>query len=251
MAGRDGSAFPYALALVTLASAGALQLALTRSSAGPDAGIHGRVVLTEGEVRYAGTPPVGETLDMSADPYCRERHASPVVDRPVRVGEDGGLADVLVFVRDAPRSDAAPEDEVLLDQVDCLYTPGVVAVRTGQTLTIRNSDETLHNVRVTPEINRGFNLGQPIPGIESRRSFGRPETGIPVRCDIHGWMHATLHVLDHGFFAVTGPDGRFQLPELPAGDYEIEARHPTLGTSSQTVTVPAGQTPTVHFEFGA
>ncbi|MDX1577993.1 MAG: hypothetical protein R3266_05890, partial [Gemmatimonadota bacterium] len=153
-----------------------------------DAVIRGRVTLAQGRVTFAGSPPAGETLDMSADPYCREQHEQPVVERPVRVDESGGLADVLVHVRNAPANGGAAAEPEVLDQVGCLYTPGVVALRTGQTLTIRNSDETLHNVRVTPEINRGFNLGQPLKGIESRRSFSEREVGIPVRCDIHGWM---------------------------------------------------------------
>lgn len=213
--------------------------------------VSGRVMLSaEGRVTFAGTPPEGEPIDMSADPYCREQHTEAVIDRPVRVGEGGGVADVLVHVRNAPGGVETADDETLLDQMGCLYTPAAVAVRVDETLVIRNSDETLHNVRVTPEINRGFNLGQPIRGIESRRSFGQPEIGIAVRCDIHGWMHSTIHVLDHGFFAITGMDGGFSLPELPAGEYEVEAWHRTLGASTQTVTVTAGQPVEVAFELG-
>lgn len=227
----------------------------------PDgATIRGIVTLAEGAtatapapgtVTYTGTPPAGEAIDMSADPYCREQHSSAVVDRPVRVGPGGGLADVLVHVTNAPSGADTPADAVLLDQIGCIYTPSVVAARVDQTVTIRNSDATLHNVRVTPRINRGFNLGQPIRGIESKRSFAQPELEIAVRCDIHGWMHATIHVLDHGFFALSSEDGRFELPELPPGEYAIEARHPTLGTSSRTVTVAAGASPEIRFEFGS
>ena len=213
--------------------------------------LSGRVTLAaDGRVTFPGTPPAGEPIDMSADPYCRERHDEPVIDRPVRVDGDGGLADVLVHVRSAPSGAEAPDAQALLDQVGCMYTPAAVAVRVDETLVIRNSDETLHNVRVTPSANRGFNLGQPIEGMESRRSFGRPEIGIPVRCDIHGWMHSTIHVLDHGFFAITGTDGSFSLPELPAGEYEVEAWHRSLGTTSRTVTVTAGEPIEIAFELG-
>lgn len=219
-------------------------------AAEPEA-LTGRVIVAEGLVRFAGEPPAGAEIDMSADAYCRDQHDATLLDRPVRVGSDGGLADVLVRIVNAPASGAAEEAEALLDQQGCLYTPRSVAVRVGQPLVIRNSDATLHNVRVVPASNPGFNLGQPIQGIQSTRSFGASEIGIPVRCDIHGWMTASIHVVDHEFFDITGEDGTFSLPTLPPGDYEIEAWHPTLGTVSGQVSVTATGTPSLTLEFTA
>ncbi len=213
--------------------------------------ITGRILLAEGQVRFSGEPPAGAEIDMSADAYCRDQYDEVVMDRPVRVGSGGGLADVLVRVVNAPASGTAPEAEALLDQAGCVYTPGSVAVRVGQPLVIRNSDATLHNVRVVPASNDGFNLGQPMAGIQSTRSFETPEIGIPVRCDIHGWMMASIHVLEHEYFEITGEDGTFMLPALPAGDYEIEAWHPTLGIVSGRVTVTAGGAPPLTLEFRA
>lgn len=256
---RAGTSTPLAVALALGVAGSGLGVAWVTADGETGAVLSGRVTLerevrdalaAEGRVVFTGTPPAGEPIDMSADPYCREQHDEPVVDRPVRVGDGGGVAAVLVHVRNAPNGGGAGSDETLLDQLGCMYRPETVAVRVGETLVIRNSDETLHNVRVTPELNRGFNLGQPMKGIESRRSFGQAEVGIPVRCDIHGWMHSTIHVLDHGFFAITGPDGTFSLPELPGGQYEIEAWHRTLGSATQTVTVTAGQPVEIAFEFG-
>lgn len=230
-----------------------------RGAEGDGAVVSGRVALAAdardaldagGRVTFAGTPPKGEPIDMSADSYCLDQHDEPVIDRPVRVGAEGGVADVLVHVRNAPAGIESADTPAVLDQRGCLYTPAALAVRAGETFVIRNSDETLHNVHVTPRANRGFNIGQPLEGIESRRSFEEPEIGIPVRCDIHGWMHSTIHVLDHGFFAVTGPEGTFSLPDLPPGEYEIEAWHGTLGTASRTVRVAAGQPVEIAFEFG-
>lgn len=247
---RGGAPLAAAVALAALGS-GAWIASVAAPVASAGAVVSGRVTLSaEGRVTFAGTPPAGEPIDMSADVYCSEQHDGPVVDRPVLVGDGGGVADVLVHVRNAPDGVEPSADETVLDQVGCLYVPAALVVRAGETFVIRNSDETLHNVHVSPELNRGFNIGQPIKGIESRRSLGQPEVGIPVRCDIHGWMHSTIHVLDHGFFAITGADGSFSLPELPAGEYEIEAWHRTLGTASRTVAVAAGRPVEIAFEFG-
>jgi hypothetical protein len=55
--------------------------------------------------------------------------------------------------------------------------------------------------------------------------------------------------MEHPFFATTGPDGTFTIPNLPAGTYEIEAWHERLPAQTQTVTVADGATGNVAFTF--
>jgi hypothetical protein len=62
-------------------------------------------------------------------------------------------------------------------------------------------------------------------------------------------MHAYVGVLDHPYFAVSGPDGSFELKGLPPGTYTVEAWHETLGTQTQTVTIAAKESGTTAFEF--
>lgn len=204
-----------------------------------------------GTVRFEGSPPERAPVDMSADDYCSEAHRGPVMDQPVRVGENGSLRDVIVFVRSGLEEEEfpVPEEPIVLDQDGCLYHPRVLALRTGQSLLIRNSDATLHNVHVSATKNRGFNIGQPIEGMEATRNFARPELGVDVKCDIHGWMQAYIGVFDHPYFAVTGSDGRFDLDGLPSGEYLVEAWHPTLGVETRQVTVTARSLSEVEFVF--
>ncbi|WP_420449986.1 hypothetical protein [Candidatus Palauibacter sp.] len=249
MAGRRGKRVLVVCSLVVCAASAGW-------NAGPPGAvdgtrISGRIVFAEGQVRLAGEAPEGVPIDMSADPYCRDQHDEALLDRSVRVGPDRGVAGVLVQVLNAPAASVPSEAEVVLDQTGCIYTPGAVAVRVGQPLVIRNSDATLHNVRVAPAVNPGFNLGQPIRGIQSTRSFETPEIGIQVRCDIHGWMTASIHVLGHDFFDITGEDGSFTLPTLPPGDYEIEAWHPTLGTVAGHISVTADGAAPLTLEFSS
>ncbi len=74
---------------------------------------------------------------------------------------------------------------------------------------------------------------------------------MPLKCDVHFWMVSYLHVLTHPFFAVTGDDGSFTIPNLPPGTYTIEAWHEKLGAQTQTVTVQAGQAAPVSLTFSA
>ena len=77
------------------------------------------------------------------------------------------------------------------------------------------------------------------------------EEFIPVKCNIHPWMQAYFVVLKTSHFAVTGENGQFALPDLPAGAYTITAWHETYGTQSQEVTIGEGQRQTVNFTFQA
>ena len=60
---------------------------------------------------------------------------------------------------------------------------------------------------------------------------------VPFKCDVHNWMSAYVGVLDHPYFAVTHDGGTFELKDLPAGTYTVEAWHEKLGTQTQTVTL--------------
>ena len=85
----------------------------------------------------------------------------------------------------------------------------------------------------------------------TERVFTAPEVMVPLECNVHGWMHAYLGVLPHGFFAVTGADGSFTIKGLPPGTYTIEAWHEKYGTQVATVTVTAAGAKTQDFTFTA
>src|ERR1043165_1095257 len=99
--------------------------------------------------------------------------------------------------------------------------------------------------------NKGFNTGQPIPGMIQKPTFHHKEVMVPFKCDVHGWMNAYVGVLDHPFFAVTDKDGKFSLKGLPPGTYTIEAWHEKAGTQTAQVTVGAKETKQANFTFKA
>jgi uncharacterized protein (DUF2141 family) len=74
---------------------------------------------------------------------------------------------------------------------------------------------------------------------------------VPVECNVHSWMHASVGVMSHPFFATTSENGTFRIQGLPAGTYAIEAWHETLGPKTMTVTVGDGETKTADFSYTA
>ncbi len=202
-----------------------------------------------GKISFKGTAPGPIRIRMSADPRCLQANPNGAERRQID-GKDGGLANVIVSIKTPVKGTFAPNTTpVLLDQSGCTYTPVAIGLQVGQPLKIRNSDETLHNVHPRPVVNAGFNLGQPRKGMESEKRFDKPEMFFPVSCDVHPWMRSYIAVFAHPFFTVTKDDGTFEIPNVPPGEYEIEAQHPTLKVMTGKVVVKAGASGAVDLTF--
>ena len=202
-----------------------------------------------GRVSFSGTVPPPQRVKLSADPKCEALHKGGLERQPIKV-KDGGLADVLVYVKSAVAgSYPTPAEPVLLDQSGCDYQPHIVVVMVGQPLRIRNSDDTLHNIHPRPTVNKEFNIGQPRQGMETTKVFDKPELMIPTSCEVHPWMRAYVSVVANPFFTVTKEDGSFEIKGLPDGDYEVEAVHGQLTSVTGKVSVKDGKTSKLDFTF--
>jgi hypothetical protein len=204
----------------------------------------------KGIVKFEGTVPKPKLISMSADPSCAKQHPSPVFAQEVMTDSKGDLENVIVFIAEglSDRTFDPPTQPVVVEQKGCMYQPHVLAVRANQPLHVVNDDPTSHNIHPTPANNREWNKAEP-PGSSMDESFAREEIAIPVKCNLHPWMHGYIAVFKHPFFAVTGKDGSFDLSSLPPGTYTIKAWHEKLGVSTQTITIGANETKEISFVF--
>jgi plastocyanin len=207
-----------------------------------------------GKVMFTGTPPPVETLKMTTDRACVQQAGPNPASDAVLIAADGALQNVFVYVKDGLAADYAfdvPTTPVVLDQKGCRYTPRILGIRVGQTMEIINSDATLHNVHALPNANQEFNQSAPVQGFKVTRTFTVPEVMVRFMCNVHGWMTAHLGVMTHPFFAVTAPDGSFELKGLPPGTYTIGAWHEKFGAQTSQVTIAPSQSQSVSFTFKA
>jgi plastocyanin len=205
-----------------------------------------------GRVAIDGPVPANPPLQLSGDPVCERAHKEGATAETY-VSQNGGLGNVFVYVKDGLGQYYfdLPSQAVTLDQAGCIYKPHVFGVRVGQNIEFVNSDPTGHNVHALPNTNQEFNFGQPIQNQRDSRFFTAPEVMVRFKCDMHNWMSAYAGVLDHPYFAVTGPDGKFDLKHLPPGAYTFEAWHEKLGTQTQRVTLADKGSADVTFTFKA
>jgi Carboxypeptidase regulatory-like domain len=244
----------------SVAACGGSQETSNTSAAPSAAGTGGQKVdpasagSVKGRVALDGTVPKNEVIKMNADPVCLKEAKGTQTQETYLVSSDGKtLGNVFVYVKDGLGNYAfdTPTEAAKIDQKDCRYHPHVFGMRVNQPLEIVNSDPTLHNIHAMPKGNSEFNNGQPIQGMKMSHTFDKQEVMVPFKCDVHGWMNAYVGVLPHPYYAVTKDDGSFELKDLPAGTYTIEAWHEKLGTQTQSVTIAAKESKDVNFTFKA
>lgn len=212
--------------------------------------VSAQAAVVSGVVKYDGEVPKFKEIKMDADPVCLTHHSEAVFPQTLVLGEGNTMGNVFVYVKNGlPKKQyPAPPEPFILNQKGCVYEPHIFGVMVGQEVKILNPDGTLHNVHGMPKVNQEFNIAMPKFRTEISKTFDKPEFMFPFKCDVHPWMSAYGSVMEHPYFAVTKEDGKFEIKDLPAGTYEVEAWHEKLGTQTSTVTV-ADQDQEVAFTF--
>ena len=198
-----------------------------------------------GKVFFKGALPAKKAIQMDSEAGCSAAHGGrPVYDDAVLTGKNGALVNAFVYIETGleGKNFEVPKEAVTLDQHGCLFVPRVFGIRAGQVLDLKNSDTVSHNVHPMPKENREWNQQQSPGAPDVEHKFPRPEVMIPVKCNVHNWMHAYIGVMQHPYFAATGADGSFEWKDVPPGDYTIRVWHEKLGDQTKQIHLdPSGQ----------
>jgi streptogramin lyase/mono/diheme cytochrome c family protein/plastocyanin/cytochrome c5 len=202
-----------------------------------------------GTVRFEGERPEPRRLPL--DEASRKLYeGKPPLDENILISESGALANVFVYVKNPPKgSYPLPDKPAVIDQQKSVFRPRVQGIRVGQNVIMKNGDPFIHNIRSLSRKNRPFNIVQPAGTLDRERTFDAAEGPITIKCDFHRWMTAHFFVMDHPFFAVTNGEGKFSIPDLPPGEYQLAAWHEELGEQELNVIVNKGGSAKVDFHF--
>jgi hypothetical protein len=240
---RNGVAMraQYVAVLATLALGGSATMVHTTPSAG---------ATISGKVTYTGTPPKMKPIDMAKEPSCAKQHATPVTTENVVTGSGNALRYVVVYLSAGDQASSTPGEAARYDQKGCQYIPHVAVMQVDQPLEIYNDDQTSHNIHPLAKVNPEWNKSQPIGAPPIHTTWAKPEF-IPVKCNVHPWMHGWFVVLTTSRHAVTGPDGEFSITGVPPGKYTVTAWQEQFLSQTQDVTISGTETKTIDFVFKA
>ena len=202
--------------------------------AGDWGNLSGQIVVT-GKVPPQLPEKVGNNPDKAA---CLVDGKVPLDDGIV-VGQNQELRDVFVMMYTGRGADVPDkfhpsynEDKVVsitLDNVKCRFVPKAVFARAGQKLTLKNSDAVGHNCHGTT-FQQEFNVNIPAKKeVEITLEKLSDKVPGPLKCDIHPWMDGSILVRDNPYVAITDANGKFNIQNLPPGEWEFQFWHAKAG----------------------
>jgi plastocyanin len=129
------------------------------------------------------------------------------------------------------------------------FSPHVLVVPVGSTVSFSNYDPFNHNVFSLSEENP-FDLGLYGRGEVRSVRFEKPGL-VRVYCNVHAQMSALVVVRDSPWYTQPASDGTFSLSSVPPGEYTLHAWHERAPEVSRPLTVPAGGVEQVTVELDA
>jgi hypothetical protein len=185
-----------------------------------------------GRVVYDGKPPVLENLVVNNDVIPGKEPKVP--DESHVVGQNGGLANVFVFLRSKPSvihpgyTNSEPK-KILFEAKDYRFVPHALCIWTHDIFEYRNREPYGMNLNYsTPK--QGISVLLP-PKESYQRSF-LITSNLPhiFSCNMHPWYNANFLVRDNPYFCVTNERGIFCIPNLPANEeLEFQFWHERIG----------------------
>ena len=188
------------------------------------------------------------------------------------IGPDKGLKDVVVMLKDAKKGKPFNLPKVRIESKDCDFIPFVNVLKDRDEIEVLNMDPVEHDIQgYETSRARGarilFNRPLPMnPYLKVAGIFGKKYlAGEPMveeihlkkgrnvfvmQCGFHPYMFSWGLVVKNPYYAITKEDGKFEITDVPPGEYTLAAWHPGVNEFlEQKVTVKGKNSISANFEF--
>lgn len=184
--------------------------------------------------------------------------------REFQIDENRGLQNVVVMLVGIERGKPFAFKEPRIEASDCQFKPFVAVVRNHGNVEVVNMDPVMHDIQAyeTSELGPRVLFNRPMPmNPHHPRTAGQSAeyhkhiAGEPMvqeismtkgrrvfvmQCGFHAYMESWGLAVDNPYFALTDPAGRFEIGDIPPGQYKLIVWHPQARqTIEQDVTIPA------------
>jgi plastocyanin len=157
-----------------------------------------------------------------------------LLEKGDKQAEDVGQA--VIWLATKTRGPAAAPVRAEINTADKEFSPHVLVLPVGSTVTFPNHDPFNHNVFSLSEENP-FDLGLYGRGEPKAVKFSRPGI-VRIFCNVHPQMSALVVVRDNPYYSQPSSDGSFTIDPVPAGQYTLHAWHERAPEMSRELTVP-------------
>ena len=169
-----------------------------------------------------------------------------MVDKGDRQAQDVGQA--VIWIATTSRVPSAPV-RAEISTANKEFSPHVLVVPLGSTVTFPNHDPFNHNVFSLSEENP-FDLGLYSRGETRSARFDRAGI-VRIYCNVHAQMSALVVVRDNPYFVQPSGDGTFSIPAVPPGTYVVHAWHERAPELNRELQVPAAGIRDLRLELDA
>jgi hypothetical protein len=214
----------------------------------------------EGKVVLNGPPPPARIFHLIFSPnidFCG-RISDGKGNRLLKdfqVAPDGGLKDVVVAVVGVQQGKPfSYTPEITIE--NCRIAPWVTPVRNGHPFRMINNDPIAHDVQgYTLKDDYTFAMfNKPLTPETMATKTVRLRNGhylFRTQCGVHDFMQSWGMAVGNPYFAVTGADGRFTIPDLPPGEYDVLAWHPHVKVRAGQIKIEPNGKAELNFAFEA
>lgn len=168
------------------------------------------------------------------------------------INKQRGLKDVVISLEKVEAGKPFVNKSINIISEKCKFEPDVNVIRQGGTFFVDNQDAVMHNSQVYQKKQGKILLNIPIPAeeiSEGKVVFKKNYKIFQMICGMHEFMQTWGYRVQNPYYSKTPVSGNYKIDNIPPGEYKVNAWHFLMKIQSKKITVSAGETINLDFEF--